>query len=46
MAKEITVILNDDRVLSYEDIIKKNSTLLPPIHIIQSTKRVKNPIGL
>lgn len=46
MAKDIGIILNDDRLLNYEDIIKKNSTLLPPIHLLQSTKRVKNPIGL
>lgn len=46
MSKEIGIILNDERLVNYEDIIKKNSTLLPPIHIIQSTKRVKNPIGL
>jgi len=34
MAKDIGTILNDDRVMNYEDIIKKNSTLLPPIHIL------------
>jgi len=31
--------MTDERILSYEDIIKRNSQVLPPIHNLQVNKR-------